>query len=77
MVQDSSRKADFLTQMLKDDFTDVLPSDENKGIWVYNRERICMMVDIIKDYTFMIQEELMRIENQLTEKNTADGWGGA
>ncbi|MEG0369747.1 MAG: hypothetical protein RR593_07065 [Hungatella sp.] len=55
----------------------MFPSDENKGIWVYNRERICMMVDIIKDYTFMIQEELMRIENQLTEKNTADGWGGA
>ncbi len=75
-AQISADKADFLVDLMNQTYMGELPTKENAWAWVYNREKIYKLVDIIRDYSYAAAEELNKVQDWIDKQNAADGWGG-
>lgn len=68
-------KADFLVQLIQESYIHLVDDEESLNKWKYEKSRICMMVDMIRDYTIKICDALQVLNNQLVEDNEADRKG--
>ena len=69
-------KADFLAQLIQENYMQFVDDEESLNKWKYEKPRICMMVDMIRDYTVKVRDVLHTLDDQLSEGNKMDRGGG-
>lgn len=69
-------KADFLLQLLQDEYTCDLPTERVLERWRYEHSTICFLIDIARDYVLNVQKGLNEICETLKQENERDGMGG-
>lgn len=68
-------KADFLVQLIQESYTQRIDDEESLIKWKFEKSRICMMVDMIRDYTIKVRDALHTLDDQLSENNKMDRGG--
>lgn len=69
-------KANFLAQLIQENYMQFVDDEESLNKWRHEKSRICMMVDMIRDYTVKVCDALHTLDDQLTEDNKMDRGGG-
>lgn len=70
-------KADFLLQLLQNEYTCDLPTERVLERWRYEHSTICFLIDIARDYVLNVQKGLNEICETLKQENERDGRGGS
>ncbi len=68
-------KADFLAQRIQEDYTQEIDNEESLNRWKYEKPRISLLVDMIRDYTIKARECLQALDTKLSESNKTDRGG--
>lgn len=68
-------KADFLTQLIQENYMQFVDDEESLNKWKHEKSRICMIVDMIRDYTIKVRDALHTLDDQLSEDNMMDRGG--
>lgn len=75
-VEISVEKADFLIKELQENYTMEAITENHVERWARDHDRICELIDIIRDYTWEVKNALAKVQQDLTEKTDRLRSGG-
>lgn len=65
-------KADLLVQLIQENYTQSIDTEESLNRWRYEKPRIEILVDIIRDYSIKVRDSLQKLDERLTKENKID-----